>query len=77
MTELINTNCYVVHSKRGYLNEKNSWSKDFRKAIKFRYKEGAGDALVGRRIGWVEEIQDVTIIKDGRIEYEQRDIKLN
>ena len=77
MTELINTNCYVVRSKRGYLNEKNSWTKDFRKAIKFGYKEGAGDALVGRKIGWVEEIQDVTIVLDGRIEYEQRDIKLN
>ena len=76
MTELITTLGYIVESKRGYLTDKNSWSKDFRKAIVFGYKEGAGDALVGRRIGWVNEIQDVSLCYGDRTEYEQRLIKL-
>ena len=76
MTELKSTQGYIVESKRGYLNEKNGWTKDFRKAVIFGYKEGAGDALVGRRIGWVSELVDVSIIKDDVVEYESRLIKL-
>ena len=72
--ELITTAGYIAVSKRGYKTKENKWSKDFRKALIFGYKEGAAESLT--KIGWVEEIQDVSIITDHGVEYESRLIKL-
>tara|TARA_R110001592_G_scaffold13442_3_gene61652 strand:- start:4046 stop:4282 length:237 start_codon:yes stop_codon:yes gene_type:complete len=70
MNKLENIRGYYAKKGNLYLSNKNTWTKDIRKAVLFGHKESAGDSIARRPTGRVVVSIDVNYVIDNRTEYE-------